>query len=174
MTKKNQLDFATRCVHAGQAPDPTTGRGHDADLRHLDLRAAVARRAQGLRIRAHARTRRAWRSSAASPISKAGSAGFAFASGIAAIATMLDLLDAGAHVIAVDDLYGGTLPPVRARAPALGGARFHLRRSHRRGGGRGGDPARTRGMIWVETPTNPLLKLVDLERVAALAKKRGI
>jgi cystathionine beta-lyase/cystathionine gamma-synthase len=102
-----------------------------------------------------------------------GTAAFAFASGIAAIATTLDCLDAGSHVIAVDDLYGGSrrlFERVRRRSAALEVTYLDLT-----------DPAvvepairpNTR-LIWIESPTNPLLKLVDLGRIAALAKARGI
>src|SRR5690606_14969063 len=104
---------------------------------------------------------------------ESGSAGFAFASGLAATATILDCLDSGAHVIAMDDLYGGTyrlFEGVRRRSAGLSFSFVDL-----------ADLAAVEAairpetrMIWVETPTNPLLKLVDLEAVAALARRRGV
>jgi cystathionine beta-lyase/cystathionine gamma-synthase len=102
-----------------------------------------------------------------------GRAAFAFASGLAAISTSLECLDQGSHVISVDDLYGGSrrlFERVRKRSMGIEVSYLDL-----------SDPdaieaeirPNTR-LVWVETPTNPLLKLVDLERVAAIAKKRGI
>ncbi len=102
-----------------------------------------------------------------------GSAGFAFASGLAAIATVLECLDHGAHVIAVDDLYGGTrrlFERVRKRSAGIDTTYVDLTDA-------GALEAAIRPdtqLIWIETPTNPLLKLVDLERVAAIARKHGI
>src|SRR5262249_583845 len=102
-----------------------------------------------------------------------GSAAFAFASGIAAISTTLECLDHGSHIVAVDDLYGGSPPlflppPNPPLAPPL---TYHHPPAP--GAHKGATRAPPR-LIWIETPTNPLLKLVDLERVAAIAKRRGI
>jgi cystathionine gamma-lyase len=104
---------------------------------------------------------------------ESGSAGFAFASGLAAAATILDCLDSGAHVIAMDDLYGGSyrlFERVRRRSAGLDFSFIDL-----------ADLAAVEAairpetrMIWVETPTNPLLRLADLEALAQLAKKRGL
>jgi len=98
-----------------------------------------------------------------------GVAGFAFASGLAAAATVMDLLDSGSHVIAMDDLYGGTyrlFEKVRRRSAGLDFSFVDLN-----------DTAALKPdtrMIWAETPTNPMLKLVDLAKVAAFAKKHGL
>lgn len=102
-----------------------------------------------------------------------GAAGFAFASGMAASATLLDLLDSGAHVVAGDDLYGGTyrlFENVRRRSAGLDFSFVDLT-----------DPANLEAairpetrMLWVETPTNPLLRLVDLEAVAAIAHRHNV
>jgi cystathionine gamma-lyase len=104
---------------------------------------------------------------------ESGVAGFAFASGLAAAATVLDLLDSGSHVIAMDDLYGGTyrlFEKVRRRSAGLDFSFIDLN-----------DTAAMKAalkpntkMIWAETPTNPMLKLVDLTKVAAFAKKHGL
>ncbi len=99
--------------------------------------------------------------------------GFAFASGLAATATILDLLDAGDHVVAMDDLYGGTfrlMTNVRERSQGLGISYVDLTDPQRLAEA---ITDRTR-LIWVETPTNPTMKLVDLEAVAGIAKARGI
>jgi cystathionine beta-lyase/cystathionine gamma-synthase len=102
-----------------------------------------------------------------------GSRGFAFASGLAAISTTLDCLDHGSHIIAVDDLYGGSrrlFERVRKRSAGHETTYLDLKDA-----GAIEDAMRpnTR-LVWIETPTNPLLKLVDLERVAAIARKRGV
>jgi cystathionine gamma-lyase len=102
-----------------------------------------------------------------------GSAGFAFASGLAAVATVLDCLGHGSHVVAIDDLYGGTrrlFEQVRKRSAAIEISYLDLREADALQAAIG---AKTR-LIWIESPTNPLLKLVDLGRVAAIARRRGI
>ncbi len=104
---------------------------------------------------------------------ESGSAAFAFASGLAAIATTLECLDHGSHVVAVDDLYGGSrrlFERVRRRSMGLDVSYLDL-------GDAGAIEAAIRPntrLIWIETPTNPLLKLVDLDRVAAIARRRGV
>ena len=102
-----------------------------------------------------------------------GVAGFAFASGLAAAATVLDLLDSGSHVIAMDDLYGGTyrlFERVRRRSAGLDFSFVDLNDA---GALKASLRPNTR-MIWAETPTNPMLKLVDLAKVSAFAKKHGL
>ena len=102
-----------------------------------------------------------------------GSAGFAFASGLAAAATVLDLLDSGSHVIAMDDLYGGTyrlFERVRRRSAGLDFTFIDLNDSVAL---KAALKPNTR-MIWAETPTNPMLKLVDLAKLGAFAHKHGL
>jgi cystathionine gamma-lyase len=102
-----------------------------------------------------------------------GSQGYAFASGLAAASTVLDLLDSGSHVIAMDDLYGGTyrlFERVRKRSAGLDFSFIDLNDS---GALKAALKPNTR-MIWAETPTNPMLKLVDLAAVAKFAKKHGL
>jgi cystathionine gamma-lyase len=102
-----------------------------------------------------------------------GKHGFAFASGMAAIGTVLELLDSGSHVVAMDDLYGGSyriLERVRKRSAGLQPSFVDLSKTENL---EAAIRPNTK-MIWVESPTNPLLKLVDLEAVAAIARKRGI
>jgi cystathionine gamma-lyase len=102
-----------------------------------------------------------------------GRAGYAFASGMATTATVLDLLDSGSHVVAMDDLYGGTyrlFERVRRRSMGLDFSYVNM-----------ADLAAVEAaitpktkMIWAETPTNPMLKLVDLAKLGVFAKKRGL
>ncbi|MFZ1325867.1 MAG: PLP-dependent aspartate aminotransferase family protein, partial [Candidatus Contendobacter sp.] len=102
-----------------------------------------------------------------------GVAGFAFASGLAASSTVLELLDSGDHIVALDDIYGGTrrlFEQVRRRSADL---RFSYSTLQDQAALEAAITPQTR-MIWVETPSNPLLKLVDLAMVAAVARARGI
>ena len=102
-----------------------------------------------------------------------GRAGFAFASGMAATATILDLLDSGSHVIAMDDLYGGSyrlFERVRRRSAGLDFTFVDLADQN---AVKSALKPNTR-MIWAETPTNPMLKLVDLNRLGVFARKRGL
>ena len=172
MTRSNRLDFATRCIHAGQEPDPTTG----AVMMPIYATSTYAQQSPGVnKGYDYARTKNPTRMAFERCIAdlEGGRAAFAFASGLAAISTSLECLDQGSHVISVDDLYGGSrrlFERVRKRSMGLEVSYLDL-----------ADPdaieaairPNTR-LVWVETPTNPLLKLVDLERVAAIAKRRGI
>jgi cystathionine gamma-lyase len=164
--------FATRAIHGGQSPDPTTG----AVMPPIYAVSTYAQQSPGVHkgyeySRTQNPTRMAWERGIADL--EGGTQGFAFASGMAATATLLELLDSGDHVLAMDDLYGGSFrlfERVRRRSAALDFSFADL-----------SDPAaaaaalrpRTR-MIWVETPTNPLLKLVDLAALAEVARARGI
>jgi len=172
MTKPNQLDFATRCVHAGQEPDPTTG----AVMMPIYTTSTYVQQSPGVHKGFdYARTKNPTRMAFERCIAdlEGGSAAFAFASGLAAISTTLECLDHGAHIVAVDDLYGGTrrlFERVRKRSMGIEVSYLDLADA---GVLESAIRPSTR-LIWIETPTNPLLKLVDLERVAAIARKRGI
>ena len=172
MAKSNQLDFSTRCVHAGQEPDPTTG----AVMMPIYATSTFVQQSPGVhKGYDYARTTNPTRMAFERCIAdlEGGNAAFAFASGLAAIATMLECLDHGSHVIAVDDLYGGSrrlFHRVRERSMGLEVSQIDLTDA---GALEAAIRPNTR-LIWIETPTNPLLKLVDLERVAAIGKKRGI
>jgi len=172
MRETNQLDFATRCVHAGQEPDPTTG----AVMMPIYTTSTYVQQSPGVhKGYDYARTKNPTRMAIERCIAdlEGGSAAFAFASGIAAIATTLECLDHGSHVIAVDDLYGGSrrlFHRVRERSMGLEITQLDLTDA---GALEAAIRPNTR-LIWIETPTNPLLKLVDLERVAAMAKRHGI
>jgi cystathionine gamma-lyase len=169
---RNRAAFATRTIHAGQSPDPTTG----AIMPPISLSSTYVQESPGVHkgyeySRTHNPTRFAYERCIADL--ENGTAGFAFASGMAATGTALELLDSGDHVIAMDDLYGGTyrlFERVRKRSAGLQFSFVDL-----------SDLAALEAairpetkMIWIETPTNPLLKLVDLEAVTTLAKKHGI
>ncbi|HEY7298833.1 MAG TPA: PLP-dependent aspartate aminotransferase family protein [Xanthobacteraceae bacterium] len=172
MTQRTNLDFATRCVHAGQEPDPTTG----AVMMPIYTTSTYVQQSPGVhKGYDYARTKNPTRMALERCIAdlEGGRSAFAFASGLAAISTTLDLLDHGSHIIAVDDLYGGSrrlLDRVRRRSAGhettyldlsdCGAVEAAIRPNSR--------------LIWVETPTNPMLKLVDLEAVAAIAKRHGI
>ncbi len=170
-TRKN-LRFATRAIHAGQTPDPTTG----ALITPIFATSTYVQSSPGVHkgfeySRSQNPTRFAYEDCVASL--EGGLAGFAFASGLSASATVLDLLDAHSHVIALDDLYGGSrrlFEQVRKRSAGLEFSYTHMQtresiesliRDNTR-------------MIWLETPSNPLLNLVDLEMVAEIAHERGI
>ncbi len=164
--------FATRAIHAGQPPDPLTG----AITTPIYATSTYVQSSPGVHkgfdyARSQNPTRFAYERCVADL--EGGHAGFAFATGMSAIATVLELLDSGAHVVALDDLYGGTrrlFERVRRRSANLD---FTYIDMQDRAGLEQALRPETR-MLWVETPSNPLLKLVDLEMVAAVARKRGI
>ena len=166
--------FATRAIHAGQEPDPTTGAVMTPIYATSTYAQTEPGRAQGLRLRAHAESDAHARSSAAWPISKAARAALRSPRGWRRSATLLELLDTGAHVVASDDLYGGTYRLFERVRKRSAGLEFTLRRHDRsraRSKRRSGPNTR---MLWVETPTNPLLKLVDLAAVAQICPRSTI
>jgi cystathionine gamma-lyase len=172
MTQRNQLGFATRCVHAGQEPDPTTG----AVMMPIYATSTYVQQSPGVnKGYDYARTKNPTRMAFERCIAdlEGGSAAFAFASGLAAISTTLECLDHGSHIVAVDDLYGGSrrlFERVRMRSMGLATSYVDLTDANAL---EAAIRPETR-LVWVETPTNPVLKLVDLERIAAIAKRRGI
>ncbi|MEX1074026.1 MAG: PLP-dependent aspartate aminotransferase family protein [Burkholderiales bacterium] len=166
------MKFETKVIHAGQAPDPRTG----AVMTPIYATSTYAQASPGEHKGFdYARTRNPTRDALEACIAEleGGHAGFAFASGMAAIGTVLELLDSGSHVVAMDDLYGGSyriLERVRKRSANLQATFADLSRIENLEQAIGPD---TR-MVWVESPTNPLLKLVDLKAIAALARQRGL
>jgi cystathionine gamma-lyase len=164
--------FSTRCIHAGQTPDPSTG----AVMPPIYTTSTYAQSSPGVHkgydySRTRNPTRGAWERCIADL--EGGVRGFAFASGMAATSTLIELLDAGSHIVAMDDLYGGTFrlfERVRRRTANLDTTFADL-----------SDMAaltaavrpQTR-LIWIETPTNPTLRLVDIPQVTEFARKRGI
>jgi cystathionine gamma-lyase len=166
------MKFETKVIHAGQQPDPQTG----AVMTPIYATSTYAQSSPGEHKGFdYARTRNPTRDALEACLAEleSGATGFAFASGMAAIATVLETLDAGSHVVAMHDLYGGSyriLELVRKRSANietsfvdladLSNFEKNVKKNTR--------------MVWIESPTNPLLKLVDLEAVAAAARKRGI
>ncbi|WP_340647447.1 cystathionine gamma-synthase [Phenylobacterium sp.] len=169
---KNRLDFNTRAIHGGQYPDPSTG----AVITPIYATSTYAQSSPGVHqgfeySRSQNPTRFAFERAVADL--ESGVKGYAFASGLAAIATLLDVLDAGDHVIATDDLYGGSFrlfDKVRKRSAGL---EFSFVDLSDLAAVEAAIRPNTR-LLWVETPTNPLLRLADLEALAALAKRHGI
>jgi cystathionine gamma-lyase len=164
--------FSTRAIHAGQSPDPSTG----AIMQPIYATSTYVQTSPGVHkgyeySRSQNPTRMAYERCIADL--ESGTAGFAFASGLAGTATVLDLFDSGAHVLCMDDLYGGTyrlFERVRKRSAGLSFSFVDF-----------SDLSKVEAAIrpetrlfWIESPTNPLLKLTDLEAVGALAKRHGI
>jgi cystathionine gamma-lyase len=159
-------------IHGGQKPDPLTG----AIMPPIYATSTYVQSSPGVHkgyeySRTANPTRDALQASVANL--EGGAAGFAFASGLAASATIVDLLDSGSHIVAMHDLYGGSyrlFENVRKRSAGHAVSFVDLT-----------DPAALEAalrpstrLIWVETPTNPLLKVVDLRAVTAVAQQRGI
>ena len=164
--------LGTKAIHAGQAPDPSTG----AVMPPIYATSTYAQASPGVHqgfeySRTHNPTRFAYERCVAGL--EGGSRGFAFSSGMAATATLLELLDSGDHVIAMDDLYGGSFrlfERVRRRSAGLDFSFVDLT-----------DPAAFEAaitaktkLVWIETPTNPLLKIVDIAAVSAIAHRHGL
>lgn len=164
--------FATRAIHAGQSPDPSTG----AVVTPIYANSTYVHESPGVHKgldygRSHNPTRWAFERCIADL--ESGAQGYAFASGMAAIATILELVDSGAHVIAGDDLYGGTfrlMDRVRLRSAGLSFSYVDFAKPEALAAALRPE---TR-MILVETPTNPLLNLADLEALAAFCRQHNI
>ena len=163
--------FGTRAIHAGQVPDPTTGAIMPPIYATSTYVQASPGEHKGYEYsRTQNPTRMAYERCVADL--ESGKHGFAFASGMAATGTILELVDSGSKIVAMDDLYGGTrrlFSNVRERSAGLHFEFVDL------SDGATAEAAITddTAMVWIESPTNPLLKLVDLEAVAALGKKSG-
>ena len=168
----NRLAFSTRTIHAGQSPDPSTG----AVMVPIYATSTYAQESPGVhKVFEYSRSQNPTRMAFERCIAdlESGTEGYAFASGLAAISTILEILSSGDHVIATDDLYGGSFrlfDKVRKRSAGLEFSFVDL-----------ADLAAVEAavrpntkMIWVETPTNPLLRLVDLSAIAKLARSKGI
>jgi cystathionine gamma-lyase len=168
----DKLNLATRVIHAGQSPDPSTG----AIMPPIYATSTFVQQSPGVHKgldygRSHNPTR--WALERCVADLESGAQAFAFASGLAAISTVLELLDAGAHIVAGDDMYGGTCRLFERVRRRSAGHEFtyvdltdpeNLRKAIR---------PETR-MVWVETPTNPMLKLADLQAIAAICREHNI
>jgi cystathionine gamma-lyase len=164
--------FATRVIHGGQSPDPLTG----AVMPPIYATSTYVQSSPGVnKGYDYSRTRNPTRDALQAAVAnlEGGTAGFAFASGMATTATVLELIDSGSHIVAMHDLYGGSyrlFENVRKRSAGLDVSLVDLTNPTAL---EAAIRPNTR-MVWVETPTNPLLKLVDLSAVAAIARKRGL
>jgi cystathionine gamma-lyase len=171
MTDK-QLRFATRVIHGGQQPDPLTG----AVMPPIYATSTYVQSSPGEhKGYDYSRTRNPTRDALQAALCnlEGGGAAFAFASGMAASCTVLELLDAGSHIVAMHDLYGGTyrlLENVRKRSAGYEVSFVDLTRPEAL---EAAIRPNTR-LVWVETPSNPLLQLVDLAAVAAIARRKGL
>ncbi|HEY8571047.1 cystathionine gamma-synthase [Phenylobacterium sp.] len=169
---KNRLDFATRAIHGGQEHDPTTG----AVMVPIYATSTYAQTSPGEHkgfeySRSQNPTRFALERALADL--ESGTKGYAFASGLAAISTLLDALDAGDHVIASEDLYGGSFRLFDKVKRRSAGLEFSFVDMADVSAIEAAITPKTK-LIWVETPTNPLLRLADLEAIADLARRRGL
>ena len=170
--RDSDLAFGTRVIHAGQSPEPSTG----AIMPPIYATSTYVQSSPGVHKgldygRSHNPTRWAFERCVADL--EGGSQAFAFASGLAAISTVLELVDAGSHIVSGDDVYGGTYRLFERVRKRSAGLRFSFVDFT--------DPARVAAalqpdtrLLWVETPTNPLLKLADLRAIAELARARGV
>ena len=169
---KKEHEFATRAIHAGQEPDPSTG----AVMTPIYATSTYVQESPGKHkgydySRSINPTRLAYEKCIADL--ESGTRGFAFASGLAAMATVLELLESGSHIVVSDDLYGGTFrlfDKVRRRSSNLDFTYVDMT-----------DPEDLEreikpntGMVWIETPSNPLLKLIDLDAIAKIAREHKI
>ncbi len=171
-TSANRRDFATRVIHAGQHHDPTTG----AVMTPIYATSTYAQESPGVHkgfeySRSHNPTRFAYERCITDL--ENGTRGFAFASGMAAISTALELFPANSHVIAMDDVYGGTFRVFENVRKRSAGFDFSFVDMTNPENILAAIRPETK-MIWVETPTNPLLKIVDIEAIAKIAKKHNL
>lgn len=168
----SQHALGTRAIHAGQSPDPSTG----AVMTPIYATSTYVQASPGVHqgyeySRSHNPTRFAWERCIADL--EGGTRGYAFASGLAATSTVLDLLDSGSHVVCMDDVYGGTyrlFERVRRRSAGLDFSFVDLNDFDALAAAVRPETK----LIWAETPTNPMLKIVDLKRLGAFARERGL
>jgi len=164
--------LATRAIHAGQSPDPSTG----AVMPPIYATSTYAQTSPGVHSGyEYSRTQNPTRFAFERCIAalEGGTRGFAFASGLAATSTLLELMDSGDHVIAMDDLYGGSYRLFeRVRRRSAGLAFSYVDLTDLAAFEAAITPATK--LVWLETPTNPLLKLVDLAAIAEIAHRHRI
>lgn len=171
-TTEKKLAFTTRCIHAGQTPDPTTG----ALITPIYATSTYAQKSPGVHqgfeySRSQNPTRFAYERCIADL--ENGRAGFAFASGLAAINTLLELLNPGDHIVGMDDLYGGTVRLFNQIKQRSSDLRFsYIDMTDLTQLSQQIKPETK--LIWIESPTNPLLKLVDIEHVVNIARQHHV
>jgi cystathionine gamma-lyase len=172
MTTSKPQRFATRAIHAGQSPDPSTG----AIMPPIYATSTYVQSSPGVHQgldygRSHNPTRWAWERNVADL--EGGAQAFAFASGLAAIATVLELVPSGSHVLSGDDIYGGTFRLFdKVRRESAGLSFTHVDLTNPQSLLAALTPQTK--LVWVETPTNPLLRLADLRAIAEIARARSI
>jgi cystathionine gamma-lyase len=164
--------LGTRAIHAGQSPDPSTG----AIMTPIYATSTYVQSSPGVHqgyeyTRSHNPTRFAWERCIADL--EGGTRGFAFASGLAATSTILELLDSGSHVVCMDDVYGGTYRLFERVRKRSAGLEFSFTDLTDMDALAAAIRPNTK-MIWAETPTNPMLKVVDLAKLGAFARERGL
>jgi cystathionine gamma-lyase len=168
----NKHSFATRAIHAGQEPDPSTG----AIMTPIYATSTYVQSSPGVhKGYEYSRTQNPTRMALERCVAdlESGRFGFAFSSGLAATGTILELIDSGSHVIALDDIYGGStrlFEKVRRRSAGLDFTFVDMTNTDAI---EKAIKPNTR-LIWVETPSNPLLKIVDLRAVADIARKHKV
>lgn len=170
--QSRKFGLGTLAIHAGQSPDPSTG----AVMTPIYQTSTYVQSSPGVHqgfeySRSHNPTRFAYERCVAAL--EGGTRGFAFASGSATTSTILELLDSGSHVIAMDDVYGGTyrlFENVRRRSAGLDFSWVDLSNVAAFEAAIRPDTK----MVWIETPTNPLLKLVDIAKIASIGRKHGL
>jgi cystathionine gamma-lyase len=170
--EKSTARFATRVIHAGQSPDPSTG----AIMPPIYATSTFVQDSPGVHKgldygRSHNPTR--WALERCVADLEGGAQAFAFASGLAAISTVLEIADAGSHIVAGDDMYGGTyrlFERVRRRSAGLQFSYADLTNPENLLAALRPETK----MVWVETPTNPMLKLADLAAIGKICRERGI
>lgn len=171
MKTKRKLSFNTRVIHGGQDVDQATGAVMIPIYTSSTYAQASPGQHQGFEYsRSQNPTRFAYERCVANL--EDGTVGLAFASGMAATATILELVDCGAHIIAMDDMYGGTyrlMENVRKRSAGYSLSYIDLTDEDAFAAA---ITAETR-MVWLETPSNPMLKLVNLQRIADIAKGKN-
>ena len=172
MASTKNSSFSTRCIHGGQAPDPTTGAVNVPIYATSTYAQSAPGEHKGF---AYARGQNPTRYAFERCIAdlEDGLAGFAFGSGLAAMDAVLDLLPQGAHIIASDDLYGGSYRLFERVRKGTTGLDVSYVDTSNADNISAAVKANTK-MIWLETPTNPLLKLTDLARVADFARQKKI
>jgi len=172
MARENLLDFATRCVHAGEKNDPTTG----AVITPIYATSTYAQSRPGVHKGfEYSRTQNPTRMALERCVAdlEGGTAGFAFASGMAATATVLDCLEENSHVVVGDDVYGGTrrlFDLVRRQSAGIEATYVDLSDASAL---TAAIRPSTR-LVWLETPTNPMLKIIDLGKIATIARAKKI
>eukprot|EP00461_Guttulinopsis_vulgaris_P000204 UN00204 len=163
--------FTTRAIHAGQEPEPRTG----AVTVPISLATTFAQETPGVhRGYEYSRTGNPTREAFEKQIASLENAkfGFAFASGSAATATVMHLLPAGSHIITVDDIYGGTQRYFRRIAQEANNFTFSFVDFNVEGEFEAAQTDKTK-LVWLETPTNPTLKITDIKKIAAVCKEKG-